>query len=119
MVEDIDETSLKIMKATLALLQREGSNASTKKIAAESGFSEVTIFRKFINKNNLIKATKEYYLKLLMYKLEDAFDYAEDEDIEEFLKITFFGILVLDESDFDILRLAMEINPSCLKFHYS
>ena len=108
MVEDIDETSLKIMKATLALLQREGSNASTKKIAAESGFSEVTIFRKFINKNNLIKATKEYYLKLLMYKLEDAFDYAEDEDIEEFLKITFFGILVLDESDFDILRLAME-----------
>ncbi len=108
MAENIDETSLKIMKATLVVLQREGSKATTKKIAAESGFNELTIFRKFKNKNNLINATKEYYLKLLMDKLEDAFDYGEDEDIEEFLRITFFGILNLEESDFDILRLAME-----------
>ena len=108
MAENIDETSLKIMKATLVVLQREGSKATTKKIAAESGFNELTIFRKFKNKNNLINATKEYYLKLLMDKLEDAFDYGEDEDIEEFLRITFFSILNLEESDFDILRLAME-----------
>ena len=108
MAENIDETSLKIMKATLVVLQKEGSKATTKKIAVESGFNELTIFRKFKNKNNLINATKDYYLKLLMYKLEDAFDYDEDEGIDEFLRITFFGILNLEESDFDILRIAME-----------
>lgn len=108
MAEKFDETSLKIMNAALVVLQKEGSRATTKKIAAESGFNELTIFRKFKNKNNLINATKEYYLKLLMEKLEDAFDYTEDEGIEEFLRITFFGILNLEESDFDILRLAME-----------
>ena len=108
MAENIDETSLKIMKATLVVLQKEGSKATTKKIAVESGFNELTIFRKFKNKNNLINATKDYYLKLLMYKLEDAFDYDEDEGIDEFLRITFFFFFYLEESDFDILRIAME-----------
>ncbi len=45
MAENIDETSLKIMKATLVVLQREGSKATTKKIAAESGFNELTILK--------------------------------------------------------------------------
>lgn len=104
----MDKTSEKIIKATLTLLQKDGVKATTKKIAAEAGVNELTIFRKFENKNNLIKATKDYYLELLMAKLEEIFDFGEDENIEEFLKISFFGMLNLEEEDFNILKIAMD-----------
>ena len=105
----IDNTSEKIIKATLRVLQREGfEKATTKKIAAEAGVNEITIFRKFENKKNLIEITKEYHLEILTEKLDEILDYGEDEDIEEFLRISFFGILNLDQNDFSILRVAME-----------
>lgn len=104
-----DNTSEKIIKATLVVLKKEGfEKATTKKIAAEAGVNELTIFRKFETKANLIKATKEYHIEILVNKLEDIFDFGEYESIEEFLKITFFGILTLDENDFSIIRVAME-----------
>ena len=53
MAENIDETSLKIMKATLVVLQREGSKATTKKIAAESGFNELT--HRGISQNHIFR----------------------------------------------------------------
>ena len=59
-----ENTEEKIMKATFDILQREGlAKTTTKKIAAEAGVNEVTIFRKFENKKNLINATKEFFLK--------------------------------------------------------
>lgn len=104
-----DNTSEKIIKATLVVLKKEGfEKATTKKIAAEAGVNELTIFRKFETKANLIKATKEYHIEILVNKLEAIFDFGEYESIEEFLKITFFGILTLDENDFSIIRVAME-----------
>ena len=104
-----DETSEKIIKAALVVIKREGfEKATTKKIAAEAGFNELTIFRKFENKANLIKATKEYHLNILIDKLEEIFDFDEDENMEEFLRISFFGILNLEENDFSIIRVAME-----------
>jgi len=61
---EIDNTSEKIIKASLIVLKKEGfTKATTKKIAAEAGVNEITIFRKFENKKNLIDATKEYHLK--------------------------------------------------------
>ena len=104
-----DDTSEKIIKATLVVVKREGiEKATTKKIAAEAGFNELTIFRKFETKGNLIEATKEYHLKILTDKLEEILDFSEDESIEEFLRISFFGILNLEEDDFSILKVAME-----------
>ena len=70
--------------------------------------NEVTIFRNFSNKNNLVELTKDYYLQLLIGKLEEIFEFEEDEDIEEYLKISFFGILSLSEEDLSIIRVAME-----------
>ena len=70
--------------------------------------NEVTIFRNFSNKNNLVELTKDYYLQLLIGKLEKIFEFEEDEDIEEYLKISFFGILSLSEEDLSIIRVAME-----------
>ena len=108
-MKEFSSTDEKIIKATFGILQSEGfTKATTKKIAAEAGVNEVTIFRNFKNKNNLVEITKDYYLQLLIGKLEEIFEFQEDEGIEEYLKITFFGILNLSEDDLSIIRVAME-----------
>ena len=108
-MKEYSSTDLKIIKSTFGILQREGfAKATTKKIASEAGVNEVTIFRNFSNKNNLVELTKDYYLQLLIGKLEKIFEFEEDEDIEEYLKISFFGILSLSEEDLSIIRVAME-----------
>ncbi len=108
-MKEYSSTDEKIINATFEILQREGfAKATTKKIAAEAGVNEVTIFRNFQNKNNLVELTKDYYLQLLIGKLEEIFEFEEDEGIEEYLKISFFGILSLSEEDFSIIRVAME-----------
>ena len=106
---ELDSTGEKIVHATFKLLQKDGfEKATTKRIAAEAGVNEVTIFRKFDNKNNLIEITKEYYLQRLVNTLEEIFTFDEDEEIDEYLKICFYGILNLSEDDFSILKVAME-----------
>ena len=108
-MKEFSSTDEKIINATFEILQREGfAKATTKKIAAEAGVNEVTIFRNFQNKNNLVELTKDYYLQLLIGKLQEIFEFEEDEGIEEYLKISFFGILSLSEEDFSIIRVAME-----------
>ena len=108
-MKELSSTDEKIIKATFGILQRDGfAKATTKKIAAEAGVNEVTIFRNFKNKNNLVEITKDYYLQLLISKLEEIFEFEEDDEIEEYLKISFFGILSLSEEDFSIIRVAME-----------
>ncbi len=104
-----DVTGKKIIAATFKLLQEEGvQKTTTKKIAAEAGVNEVTIFRKFGNKNALVEATKEYYLNELTDKLREIFSFTGDEEIDEYLKLNFFGLLVLTEDDFSIIKVAME-----------
>ena len=108
-MKEYSSTDEKIIKATFEILQEEGfAKATTKKIAAKAGVNEVTIFRNFTNKNNLVEATKEYYLYKLIKKLEEIFEFEEDDEIEEYLKISFFGILNLSDEDLSILRVAME-----------
>ena len=99
---------MKIINATFSILQKEGFNkATTKKIAAEAGVNEVTIFRNFQNKNNLIEVTKEYHLELFIEKLELIFDFSEDDEIEDYLQSNFIGLLNLSESEFSIIKVAM------------
>lgn len=106
---ELDSTSEKIVSATFKLLQKDGSEkATTKKIATEAGVNEVTIFRKFENKKNLIEITKQYYLQVLINTLEEIFVFDEGQTIEEYLKISFYGILNLSDEDFSILKVAME-----------
>ncbi|WP_405284748.1 TetR/AcrR family transcriptional regulator [Methanobrevibacter sp.] len=106
---ELDSTSEKIVSATFKLLQKDGSEkATTKKIATEAGVNEVTIFRKFENKKNLIEITKQYYLQVLINTLEEIFVFDESQTIEEYLKISFYGILNLSDEDFSILKVAME-----------
>ncbi len=109
MLFERENTEEKIIAATFNIVQKEGvQKATTKKIAAEAGVNEVTIFRKFDNKKNLIEATKDYYLTRLLSKLEETFDFDEDDDIKEYLKRSFHGILEFTEEDFSIIGVAMQ-----------
>ena len=109
MLFEKENTEEKIIRATFNIVQKEGvQKATTKKIAAEAGVNEVTIFRKFENKKNLIEITKNYYMKLLNEKLEETFDFNEDDTIEEYLKRSFNNILEYSEEDFSIIKIAMQ-----------
>ena len=109
MLFERENTEEKIITATFNIIQKEGvQKATTKKIAAEAGVNEVTIFRKFENKKNLIEATKDYYMAKLLSRLEETFDYDEDESIEEYLKNCFHGILDFSQEDISIIRVAMQ-----------
>ena len=104
-----ENTEEKIMRATFKVVQREGlQKATTKKIAAEAGVNEVTIFRKFENKKNLIETTQKFYMDTLINKLNETFDYDEDEGIEEYLKKCFNGILEFSEDDFKVIGVALQ-----------
>ena len=109
MLFERENTEEKIITATFNIVQKEGvQKATTKKIAAEAGVNEVTIFRKFENKKNLIEATKDYYMAKLLSKLEETFDFDEDDSIEEYLKNCFHGILDFSQEDISIIRVAMQ-----------
>ena len=109
MLFERENTEEKIIAATFNIIQKEGvQKATTKKIAAEAGVNEVTIFRKFENKKNLIEATKDYYMAKLLSKLEETFDFDEEDSIEEYLKRSFHGILDFSEEDISIIRVAMQ-----------
>ena len=102
-------TDEKIVNATFNILQKEGvEKATTKRIAAEAGVNEITIFRKFKTKGNLIEVVKEYHLQIFMDKLENIFDFNEDDEIEEYLRSNFYELLNLSDEDFSIMKIAME-----------
>ncbi|MBQ2962887.1 TetR/AcrR family transcriptional regulator [Methanobrevibacter sp.] len=106
---ELDPTEEKIVNATFNILQKEGvTKATTKKIAKEAGVNEVTIFRKFDSKKNLVEVTKNYHIQLFMEKLEEIFDFRDNEEIEEYLQISFFGLLSLSDNEFSVLKVALE-----------
>lgn len=109
MTIELDDTEKKIVDATFDIIKKEGfAKATTKKISAVAGVNEVTIFRKFENKNNLLEITKEYYTQKLICQLEDAFDFTGEEKIEEYLQNNFIRLLSLPDEDFGIIKIGME-----------
>ncbi len=104
-----ENTEEKIISATFKILQEEGvQKATTKKIAAEAGVNEVTIFRKFENKKNLVQVTKDYYMQALIDKLEKTFSFEEDDEIDEYMNRCFYGVLEYTREDFSIIQVAMQ-----------
>ena len=56
----MDNTEDRILDATIKLLDEVGwDGATTKRIAAEAGVNEVTLFRKFKTKNLMLRSSKE------------------------------------------------------------
>lgn len=109
MEREFDDTEEKIINATFRIFQKAGiDHATTKKIAAEAGVNEVTIFRKFENKKNLVDIAKTYYFNKFISKINSIFDYEGIETIEEYLAKSFIGLNNLSDEDFSIIKVSME-----------
>ncbi len=102
-------TEEKIIDASFKVLKNDGiSKITTKKIAQTAGVSEVTIFRKFKTKENLLKIAKKHYLDNLLSKLDETFDFDEDITTEEYLKASFNKAVKLSEIELNMFKIAME-----------
>lgn len=76
-------TEERILEAAIAVLAKEGyGGATTKKIADEAGINEVTLFRKFKNKENLIKAANVLCLKRSLQNMDNMFKTNSCDDLE-------------------------------------
>ncbi|MTK63201.1 MAG: TetR/AcrR family transcriptional regulator [Methanobacterium sp.] len=109
----MDETKTKILDAALNIFAKEGYNsATTRSIASKSGFSEITLFRKFETKENLFKeAMSVNYEKLQAKCITLMEDLEKIDNPEQFLReyikrmavfyrenFEFFNILVTEDN---------------------
>ena len=99
-------TEEKIISASFHIIIKEGiSKATTKKIAETAGVSEITLFRKFKNKKQLIKTVKEYYGNMLITRLEEIFEFRPEMSIEEYFNHCINGINNLNRNETDIIKI--------------
>ena len=104
---ELDKTEQKIVDATIFLLDKEGMNGTTtKKIAKKAEVSEVTVFRKFKSKDNLLKIAKIYYSDYFLEKISDIFTNYEDTDLESLLKNTWWKLVNFLDNNLDIIKIA-------------
>lgn len=105
----LDKTEQKIVDATIFLLDKEGiSGTTTKKIAKKAEVSEVTVFRKFKSKNNLLKIAKIYYSDYFLEKINDIFNDYEDTDLESLLKHIWWNLVNFLDDNMDIIKIALD-----------
>lgn len=106
---ELDKTEQKIVDATIFLLDKEGMNGTTtKKIAKKAEVSEVTVFRKFKSKDNLLKIAKIYYSDYFLEKISDIFTNYEDTDLELLLKNTWWKLVNFLDNNLDIIKIALD-----------
>lgn len=106
---ELDKTEQKIVDATIFLLDKEGMNGTTtKKIAKKAEVSEVTVFRKFKSKDNLLKIAKIYYSDYFLEKISDIFTNYEDTDLDSLLKNTWWKLVNFLDNNLDIIKIALD-----------
>lgn len=106
---ELDKTEQKIVDATIFFLDKEGMNGTTtKKIAKKAEVSEVTVFRKFKSKDNLLKIAKIYYSDYFLEKISDIFTNYEDTDLESLLKNTWWKLVNFLDNNMDIIKIALD-----------
>lgn len=106
---ELDKTEQKIVDATIFLLDKEGMNSTTtKKIAKKAEVSEVTVFRKFKSKDNLLKIAKIYYSDYFLEKISDIFTNYEDTDLESLLKHIWGKLVNFLDNNLNIIKIALD-----------
>ncbi|MTK63202.1 MAG: TetR/AcrR family transcriptional regulator [Methanobacterium sp.] len=82
-----DKTEQKIMDAALEIFAKNGFKSSTTKVIAEkSGFTEMTLFRKFSTKKNLYEMVLKQNVELMLDDFkQNVFDDVEYENVKDFI----------------------------------
>jgi len=110
-----DKTEQKILDAALKIFAEKGyAGATTRVIAQESGFSELTLFRKFETKENLFNRVITQNNEKMMKDFGSVFIDKEFENSREFLKTLIKNLAKLGEDNFEIIHL---VNRESSKIH--
>jgi AcrR family transcriptional regulator len=105
----MDQTEDKILDATIKLLDEVGwEGTTTRKIAAEAGVNEVTLFRKFKSKKKLLKAAKDQNANNFLEELDTILKIEDSDDIETYLKTIWKNASEMVDKRTNLIRISME-----------
>lgn len=104
----VDETEIKILDAALTEFAENGYNgATTKLIADKAGFSELTLFRKFENKENLFNMVVQFHAENFKRDYQSIIEGDISLKDEEFLKNIINQVAKLTEDNIEYIRLSV------------
>jgi len=102
----IDKTEQKIMDTALKLFGKYGyKGATTRNIAKESGFNEVTLFRKFKTKKNLFKVVLNHNIEKIKEVLDLRLSANTSKDPNEFLRTLIIDVSEIADENAEFLQL--------------
>lgn len=102
----VDKTEQKIMGAALKVFSENGyRGATTRTIANESGFNELTLFRKFKNKENLFNKVLAQNSEKLKKDFVLSFGDSKFDDPEDFLRTFIKDLTKIIERNFELIHL--------------
>ena len=108
-LHNMQDTEDKILDATIKLLDKDGwKGATTKRIASEAGVNEITLFRKFHNKEQLLKAAKKRSASRFLEELDLLFKIDDSQDIETYLKTIWKNASKMIDKRINLIRISME-----------
>ena len=105
----MQDTEDKILDATIKLLDKDGwKGATTKRIASEAGVNEITLFRKFHSKEQLLKAAKKRSANRFLDELELLFKIEDNGDIKSYLMTIWKNASKMIGKQINLIRISME-----------
>jgi len=105
----MQNTEDRILDATIKLLDKVGwKGATTKRIAAEAGVNEVTLFRKFKSKELLLKAAKKRSANKFLEELELLFTIDDNGDIRTYLTTIWQNASEMINKRINLIWISME-----------
>jgi len=102
----VDETKQKIMDAALKVSADYGyKGATTRAIAEESGFNELTLFRKFKTKENLFNEVLNQNIRKIKKEIKTKFKSNNSTDPDEILRTLITDIAEIANNNAEFLKL--------------
>jgi AcrR family transcriptional regulator len=106
----MDKTEKKILDAALKVFAERGyDGAKTKIIAKESGFTEMTLFRKFGTKENLFHTVLMVNYDRITADLVQMFSQPIDES-QDLLKSLIEGVIEMEDKNFEYVKILITEN---------
>jgi len=106
----MDKTEKKILDAALKIFAERGyDGAKTKLIAKESGFTEMTLFRKFGTKENLFHTVLMVNYDRITADIVQIFSQPLDES-QDLLKFLIEAIIEMEDKNFEYVKILITEN---------
>lgn len=106
----MDKTEKKILDAALKIFAERGyDGAKTKLIAKESGFTEMTLFRKFGSKENLFHTVLMVNYDRITADIVQIFSQPLDES-QDLLKFLIEAIIEMEDKNFEYVKILITEN---------